>query len=105
MRAISIRGGKALATQVYDKILEPVLTAATAASRNKGALAACAAVVEEYYRVGNLSPDKSKPLPDMIKFYSKLIRFSIMKFKKSVPLPPPPPPADLLAGIKTAHHW
>jgi hypothetical protein len=87
-------GGKSLATRVYDRIIKPIL----AAARAKGAIPSCASVIEECYRAGKASSDKSKPPPVVIKFCSKQIRLTIMRNKKAGM--PAPSAADISAGIK-----
>jgi hypothetical protein len=96
----STDGGKALSSRIYEKILKPILTAAAAAtaSRTKGALPACASVIDECYRVGKPGSDKSKPPPVIIRFCSKQIRLSILKYKKVAI--PAPPAGDVAAGIR-----
>jgi hypothetical protein len=59
-------GGRSLATRVYAKILKPILSAA----RAKGAIPSCASVIEECYRVGKASSNKSKPPPVVIQLCS-----------------------------------
>jgi hypothetical protein len=87
-------GGKALATRVYERILKPILVAA----RAKGAIPGCSSVIEECYRVGKASSDKSKPPPVVIKLCSKQIRLTIMRTKKTGM--PAPSAADIALGIK-----
>jgi hypothetical protein len=72
-------GSKPLATRVYDKVLKPILSAA----RAKGAIPSCASVIEECYRGGKASSDKSKPSPVVIKLCSKQFHLSIMCNKKA----------------------
>ncbi len=87
-------GGKALAQRVYDKILKPILVAA----RTKGSIPGCASVIEECYRAGRPSSDKSKPPPIVLKLCSKQIRLIILRNKKSGM--PAPSAADTAIGIK-----
>jgi hypothetical protein len=96
----STDGGKALATRIYEKILKPILIAATTAtaSRTKGAVPGCASIIEDCYRVGRPGADRSKPPPVVIRFCSKQIRLTILRFKKAAM--PAPPAADIAAGIK-----
>jgi hypothetical protein len=87
-------GGKALAGRIYDKIIKPILVAA----KTKGAIPNCANTIEECYRAGRASLDKSKPPPVVIKLCSKQIRLAILRNKKAGM--PAPSMADSACGIK-----
>jgi hypothetical protein len=87
----STDGGKALSLKVFERVLKPILLAA----KVKGSIST---TIEDCYRAGKPTADKSRPPPVVVKLCSPSLRLAVLRNKKAGLAPPPE--TDLRIGIK-----
>jgi hypothetical protein len=87
----STDGGKALSLKVFERVLKPVLLAAKVKC-------SVSTTIEDCYRVGKPTADKTRPPPVVVKLCSPTLRLTILRNKKTGLAPPPE--ADQRIGIK-----
>jgi hypothetical protein len=95
--ATATDGGKALMNRVYEKFVKPIL----AAAKNKEDIPKIPSItnsLEQCYRVGKATADKSRPPPVLIRLTSHSLKLAILRNKKTAM--PQVADSDQRLGIK-----
>jgi hypothetical protein len=74
-------GGKSLMSRVYDKLLKPILMAAKEKD-DIPKVPTMANVVEQCFRIGKATADKSRPPPVIVRLSSHSLKIALLRNKK-----------------------